>query len=90
MASVFPTLLTFAERRMKISGRVSSWFFAASGLGGMMVPWLIGQVFETVGPGSTMITILIDLLLGLVIFVGVVYFSRPRSARAAYLQSTHG
>ena len=27
MASVFPTLLTFSERRMAITGTVSAWFF---------------------------------------------------------------
>jgi fucose permease len=71
MASIFPTLLTFAERRMQISGRASSYFFVASGLGGMTIPWFIGQVFETLGPASTMVTISLDLLLALVIFVGL-------------------
>ncbi len=81
MASIFPTLLTFAERRMKISGKVNGWFFGGSGLGGMTLPWFIGQVFESVGPRSTMITILIDVLIALGIFVGVMYLTSKTRRR---------
>lgn len=74
MASIFPTLLTFAERRMAIDGQVSAWFFAGSGLGGMLLPWLIGQVFTSVGPLSTMVIILTVLLLAVAVFGGLLYF----------------
>ncbi|MCL5995095.1 MAG: MFS transporter [Chloroflexi bacterium] len=50
MASIFPTMLSFAERRMQITGQVNSWFFAGSAAGSMLLPWLIGQWFESVGP----------------------------------------
>ncbi len=78
MASIFPTLLVFAERRMKISGKTNGWFFTGAGLGGMTLPWIIGQIFETVGPHSTMVTIMIDLLIALGILISIVYFYQPR------------
>ncbi|MDX1523402.1 MAG: hypothetical protein R3264_17385, partial [Anaerolineae bacterium] len=57
MASIFPTLLVFAERRMKVSGMVNGWLFGGAAVGGMIVPWFVGQLFEMVGPQSVMITI---------------------------------
>ncbi|MBU2511452.1 MFS transporter [bacterium] len=47
MASVFPTTLSFSERRMVLSGRVTSWFFIAAGVGGMTLPWFMGQFIES-------------------------------------------
>jgi FHS family Na+ dependent glucose MFS transporter 1 len=50
MAAIFPTTMALAERRMTITGRVTGWFLAGSSVGGMSLPWLIGQLFEPVGP----------------------------------------
>jgi fucose permease len=63
MASTFPMLLAFAERHIQISGKVNGWFFTGSGLGGMTVPWLIGQLFDSIGPRATMVTILVDVII---------------------------
>jgi FHS family Na+ dependent glucose MFS transporter 1 len=67
LASVFPTVLTLAERRMTITGRVTSAFFVGANVGAMTLPWLIGQLFTTIGPQTTMMAILVDLLLALLI-----------------------
>jgi len=79
MASIFATLLTFTQRRMKISGKANSWFFAGAGVGGMALPWLIGQVFETLGTHSAMVAILIDILISLGIFSFIMHEYQPRS-----------
>ncbi|MEK7818072.1 MAG: MFS transporter [Actinomycetota bacterium] len=50
MASIFPTLLAFAGRRMTLTARITGWFFMGVGLGAMFFPWLIGQLFEPLGP----------------------------------------
>ena len=50
MSSVFPLMLTFLERFVAGSGRLTSWFFIGASSGGMTLPWLIGQFFEPVGP----------------------------------------
>jgi MFS transporter, FHS family, Na+ dependent glucose transporter 1 len=62
MASIFPAALSLAERRIPITGRVTGWFLVASSIGGMVVPWLIGQLFEPVGPRSAMVLIFLTLL----------------------------
>ncbi|HEX4949052.1 MAG TPA: MFS transporter [Blastocatellia bacterium] len=50
MASVFPTMLAFAERRMHLSGKLTGYLFSASSGGSMLLPFLVGQYFVSVGP----------------------------------------
>lgn len=57
VASIFPTLLSFAERRMAITGQVTSSFFIGGSVGAMLFPLLIGQLFESWGPQIVMLTI---------------------------------
>lgn len=76
IASIFPTTLTFAERRMEITGKASSWFFVGAGAGGMVLPWLIGQLFENLGPTITMYTILADLILAGCVFIWMMLTTR--------------
>lgn len=76
IASLYATTLSFAERRMAISGRVTGWFFVGSGAGGIFLPWLIGQLFETVGPNATMLAILADLVLAIGVFAVLMLVSR--------------
>ncbi len=68
MASIFPTLLAFAERRMPITGQVTSFFFVGASLGGMSLPWLIGQLFDAVGPRVVMLAILLNVVVAVGIF----------------------
>ncbi len=68
IASAFPTLITFAGRHMVITGAVTGWFFVGASLGGMILPWLIGQYFETVGPEFMVALLFGMLVLGFVVF----------------------
>jgi FHS family Na+ dependent glucose MFS transporter 1 len=68
MASIIPTLLSLAGRHMPITGQVTGWFFVGAGAGGMTLPWLIGQLFETLGPRIAMVILLVDLALALAVF----------------------
>lgn len=74
IASAFPTLLTFAGRHMVITGAVTGWFFVGASIGGMTLPWLIGQLFEPVSPLSVLWVISGALLAGLVVFVLILGF----------------
>jgi FHS family Na+ dependent glucose MFS transporter 1 len=65
MASLFPTAISLAERYLPITGRVTGWFLVGASIGAMVLPWLIGQLFESVGPQITMIAILLDLVAAL-------------------------
>jgi FHS family Na+ dependent glucose MFS transporter 1 len=82
-ASIFPTMLSLAERRMTITGRITGWFFVGASAGGMTLPWLIGQLFDSIGPRAMMFFILGDLVLAAgVLAVLMLYTSashlRPR------------
>jgi len=68
MASFFPTAISLAERRIRITGQVTGWFLVAGSIGAMAIPWLIGQLFDSIGPPVTMIVILLDLLATLAVF----------------------
>lgn len=75
MASIFPTTLSLAERRMRITGRVSGWFFMGAGIGAMSLPWLIGQLFESVGPHVLPWAVMIDLTIAVGVFVFLILHS---------------
>jgi fucose permease len=76
MAAIFPTTISLAERFLTLTGSITSWFFVGSSLGGMFLPWLIGQLFEPVGPRATMFAILGDLLAGVAVFVVLMAIAR--------------
>jgi fucose permease len=80
MAAVFPTTISLAERVLTITGSITSYFFVGSSLGGMFLPWLIGQLFEPIGPEVTMIIILVDLLAGFAVFAFLM--SKAKKSRA--------
>jgi FHS family Na+ dependent glucose MFS transporter 1 len=82
MASFFPTLISLAERRMAITGQITGWFLAGSSLGGMTVPWLMGQLFASVGPRSVMVAVMIDLVAAVGVFSILLFYSM-RSDRKA-------
>ncbi len=69
MASIYPTAMTFAERRMKITGQVTSFLLVGGSVGGMLVPLLIGWLFESIGPRVMMVTILIDFVLIVMVYL---------------------
>jgi MFS transporter, FHS family, Na+ dependent glucose transporter 1 len=81
MASIFPTAITLAEFYIPITGRVNSFFFVGASLGGMGLPWLIGQMFEPLGPLSMPASILFALVLMGLLLGGVL--AQGRAVRAA-------
>jgi len=68
MASVFPTFIILAGERMQVTGAITGWFLVGSGTGGMLLPWLLGQIFARTGP-SAMTTVLLVDLVGLLLFL---------------------
>jgi MFS transporter, FHS family, Na+ dependent glucose transporter 1 len=78
MASIFPTMLSLAARRVRLSGKITGWFFAGSSVGSMIVPWLVGQFFESAGPQVLFVVALADLSLAAVTLTALLlYYSRP-------------
>jgi FHS family Na+ dependent glucose MFS transporter 1 len=64
-ASIFPTFLTLSEERMHITGTIAGLFLVGAGMGGMILPWLIGQAFVQVGATAMMALIFIGIVLNL-------------------------
>ena len=69
MASIYPTALTFAERRMKITGQVMGFFIVGGSTGGMFVPLLVGLLFESIGPRVMTLIVLLDLIVALAVYL---------------------
>ncbi len=78
MANVYPTLVLLGGRHLQLTGAVTSWFMVGGSLGSMIVPWLIGQRFEVVGPQVTMAIILATVVLAAVVLGVFLVMSRPR------------
>jgi FHS family Na+ dependent glucose MFS transporter 1 len=80
MASIFPAALSLAQGRMRITGRVTGWFFVGASGGGMTLPWLIGQFFEAVGPRATMVILFLDMAAAMTVLAVLTF----QSARPVY------
>jgi FHS family Na+ dependent glucose MFS transporter 1 len=84
MASFFATLMSLAERKLHISGQVTGLFLVGAGLGGMFLPWFIGQTFTSIGPKVMPIAIFIDMLLNLILLVALTSrFTQPNIDQTA-------
>ena len=75
-ASIFPTMITFAENRMHLTGKTTSLFFVGASTGGMFFPWLIGQSYARVGPRMVPLTIISSAAL-LILLFGILVLKFP-------------
>jgi fucose permease len=80
VAAVFPTMLALVGERTPISGSVTSLLFASASCGAMFLPWLIGQLFEPLGPRSALVIIGASLALATVLVA--LLRARPLALRA--------
>lgn len=69
MAAVFPTIIAFAERNHRVTGQMNSVFFIGVSLGGMILPWLMGQLFEGASPNWSMLVVVIATLVSIAVFL---------------------
>ena len=69
VATIFPVTLSFANQILTVTGQFTSWIFVGASLGGMIIPWLIGQFFETSGPQTMMYILAVDMVISSGIFV---------------------
>ncbi len=46
IAPQFATMIAFVEQHMALTGRATSWLVSAAGLGGLFLPYLIGQLLD--------------------------------------------
>jgi len=65
MASIFPNMLMLADEHIELTGTITGWFLVGGGIGGMLLPWLIGQAFVLISPKSMPVLVLFSLLANL-------------------------
>ena len=76
MASIFPTTLLLAGEHMRVSGAMTGWFLMGASLGGMSLPWAIGQAFVRVGARAMPVLVTGTLVANLSVIVLYNYRSR--------------
>jgi FHS family Na+ dependent glucose MFS transporter 1 len=79
VASFFPVSLSFARETITITAQFTGLMFVGASLGGMFLPWLIGQFFETAGPQSAMVIMLGDMVICCGIFIVLNRLKRSRT-----------
>ena len=82
-ASVFPSVLNWAEYHVEVSGKVASILLVGSCLGEMIVPIAVGNTFNSVGPCSLMYCIFALSFLGILTFAAILLFGRHFSTTNA-------
>ena len=45
----FPTMLAHLHRSVPLTGAVTAWCIAGSAIGGLVLPWTIGSLIDSVG-----------------------------------------
>ena len=78
IASLFATAMAFAEHRLRLTGVMIGWILVGSGLGQMFFPWLIGQLFEQIGPRITMPILLTNTLVAFGLLLALILPARKK------------
>ncbi len=79
IAAIFPAVISFAERHMTIKGQIMGIFFTGVSLGATTIPWLIGQMFERVGPGVMVLAVALSLLMSVLMLYVISASIRQKS-----------
>lgn len=79
IASLVPVTFTFAGENMNISGRVTGWLVIGIGAGNLFFPWLVGQLFEPIGPGVLPVINLVTFILALGLVAIMLIIIRKRN-----------
>lgn len=59
IAPQYASMMAFAEKHLALSGGNTAAIIACSGIGGLVLPWLLGQLFDAIGPEALPPTITI-------------------------------
>ncbi len=68
LSILLPATFGIAEKYMSMQGKVIGRFMVAAGLGGMVLPWCVGQTFSTWGPKALPMISFANLLVALLVF----------------------
>lgn len=71
MAPIYPSGFTLATQKYKLTARASGVILLGDSFGGMLLPWLVGQVLGATGPRALVYLVLGSLICDLVAFIGL-------------------
>jgi len=81
IASVFPSTIAHANKYLSMSGKVTGLIFLGGNTGTMLIPWILGQIFASMGGRAVPIAILVDLLLTFAFLVILSTYSKKLPLR---------
>ena len=85
MAGLFPGTITLASEHLHMTGGITGFFLVGSSLGAMILPWLIGQYFESIGPRVVPAFLAVTVAASIVL-LAVILILLGRSKRSFVLQ----
>ncbi len=80
MAPIWPSGFTLAGQSVKLTARVSGLILLGDSLGGMILPWLVGQVLDFTGPQAMIYLVTTSLVFNLVSFIAILRLRQTASA----------
>ncbi len=81
LAPIFPAFLALADERMHVTGAMAGWFLVGGSIGGMVIPWGIGQAIVQFGSTAMTQIVLACLFIDLLALVSFIRAPIP-TARA--------
>lgn len=76
MATIFPSIMAYAEKIIGITGKINSIFFISTSIGAMVVPSIIGNSYEIYGEKAVMSIIFISLLSSFIVLIFILKLNR--------------
>jgi FHS family Na+ dependent glucose MFS transporter 1 len=88
MAPIWPSGFTLAGQSLKLTARVSGLILLGDSLGGMILPWLVGQVLDFTGPQALIYLVTTSLIFNLVSFIAILRLRRTTQQAAVPAEAT--
>ncbi len=82
MAPIWPSGFTLAGQSVKLTARVSGIILLGDSMGGMILPWLVGQVLDFTGPQALIYLVTTSLVFNLMSFIAILRLRQTTSAAA--------
>lgn len=71
VAPQYASMMAFAESHLALSGKNASVLVGSSGIGGLVLPWLLGQLFGSVGASSLPVVTVVMVVVTTVVSIAI-------------------
>ncbi len=88
MGPIWPSGFTLAGRSLKLTARVSGIILLGDSFGGMVLPWLVGQVLDVTGPQALIYLVFASLIFNLAAFVAILRFRQTAPDQAVVVSAS--